>query len=387
MNVMHTIPSLIPESGGPARSVTGLCTALARVQNEVHLLSLDVGNRYSKPITPIASLVKTTFVPNLLAIGLRQLWAPQFRNTLQELVRRESIELIHDHCIWLPTNMAVTAVARRSKVPFVVSLRGMLEPWAMQYSRHKKQIMWHLYQRRNLEAATLLHATAESEAVHLRQLGLRKPIAIIPNGVDLPEQTKRKPKEASQPQTILFLSRIHPKKGLFNLIEALRQLPMTGWQVLIAGPDEQGHQAEVAAAAGSAGLQHIVHFVGPVDDDDKWDLYRSADLFVLPTYSENFGIVIAEALASGVPVITTTGTPWQELRTHQCGWWIEPKVEPLRAAIREAFALSDEQRVEMGQRGRNLVESKYSWAAIAAQMSAVYQWILGRGSLPKSVIL
>jgi glycosyltransferase involved in cell wall biosynthesis len=109
-------------------------------------------------------------------------------------------------------------------------------------------------------------------------------------------------------------------------------------------------------------------------------------LFVLPSHSENFGIVVAEALASGVPVITTRATPWEELVTHRCGWWTENGPEPLAAALRDALSRTDEERREMGRRGRQLVDQKYSWPGIAAQVHAVYRWMLGEGEKPECVV-
>ena len=175
-------------------------------------------------------------------------------------------------------------------------------------------------------------------------------------------------------------------KGLLDLVEAWSQLKPTGWRVVIAGRDEAGHESEVKTQIRKRKLEASFEFAGPVDGAAKWELYRSADVFVLPSHSENFGIVVAEALACGVPVITTRGAPWQELLTHRCGWWVPIGLQPLAEALRVATALSSDKRRAMGERGRALVCQKYSWAAIARQMREVYEWIAGRGARPASVL-
>jgi len=183
------------------------------------------------------------------------------------------------------------------------------------------------------------------------------------------------------------LSRIHPVKGLLDLVEAWHAVRPHGWRMVIAGGDENGHLDEVRTEIGKRKLEHEFTFVGEVRDEAKWDLYRSADLFVLPTKSENFGIVIAEALAAGTPVITTKGTPWEELQTHRCGWWVEPNAGAVAGALRQACNLSDKERQVMGDRGRKLIEDKYTWPAAAKQMLAVYQWMLGLAEMRECVEL
>jgi glycosyltransferase involved in cell wall biosynthesis len=242
-----------------------------------------------------------------------------------------------------------------------------------------------LWEKRFLQQASLLHATADQEVQNPRKLGLRNPMAVVPVGVELPQQIALHPRQSKQQRVALFISRIHPKKGLLNLVRAWDLVRPEGWRVVIAGPDSNRHQAVVRQAVQAAGLANCFEFTGPVYDAAKWSLYESADLFILPTYSENFGIVIAEALAAGVPVITTKGAPWAELHAHRCGWWIDIGAEPLAAALREAASLSDQQRYEMGQRGRRLVEEKYSWPRIARDLLAVYEWVLNGGTPPACV--
>jgi glycosyltransferase involved in cell wall biosynthesis len=288
----------------------------------------------------------------------------------------------------------------------------MLAPWALQYKRWKKKIAWWLYQRRDLRSARCLHATGQQEVDSLRALGLRNAIALIPNGVELPEGGKEKLKtemlkaemgdestnaklkadigsqrsEGRRLRKVLFLGRIHPVKGLRYLVEAWHIARPGGWRCILAGPDEAGHQKELEAILRLRKLENAFKFPGMMENDQKTKLLREADLFVLPSFTENFGMVIAEALAAGLPVITTKGTPWQELRTRQCGWWIDIGVEPLAAALREATSISDQERHEMGRRGRGLVEEKYSWPQIGRDMVAVYQWVLGKGPKPVCVV-
>ncbi len=259
----------------------------------------------------------------------------------------------------------------------------MLAKWAFRHKLWKKKIAWKLYQRSDLKGARLIHATSSQEVEDLRTLGFRQPIALVPNGVDPPEL--REPAPRNGPRKLLFLSRIAPVKGLLDLVDAWASLRPRGWTVVVAGPDEDGYKSVIQKAIQAKGLEQFFSFTGPVGDRQKWELFRSASLFVLPTYSESFGVVVAEALACGVPAVTTKGAPWQELATERCGWWIDIGAEPLEAALREAIGLSDAERQEMGLRGRELVERRYVWQGIAAKMRHVYDWILGGGSRPACV--
>jgi glycosyltransferase involved in cell wall biosynthesis len=237
-----------------------------------------------------------------------------------------------------------------------------------------------LYQRRDVRSASMLHATSAMEAENLRQLGFRQPIAVIGNGVDVPWPAARL--RADDRHTALFLSRIHPKKGLLDLVTAWAIVRPPGWRVVIAGPDEGGHERDVRASVTRHGLEESFTFAGEVDDDSKWAYYAAADLFLLPSYSENFGTVVMEALASGVPVITTRATPWEELQTRRCGWWIEATPTALAAALTMATSLDDAERVAMGARGRAMAEERFGWSRVGAEMRAAYEWLLGGGDPP-----
>jgi glycosyltransferase involved in cell wall biosynthesis len=296
-------------------------------------------------------------------------------------------DAVHLHGLWTYTSVAAWQWARRTSRPYVVSPHGMLEPWALSRSAIRKRIASHLYQGRCLRGAACVHATSMMEARNIRLAGYDNLIALIPNGVELPKAISlHEPRKQNEPRRALFLSRIHPKKGLLNLVEAWHIIRPVGWELLIVGPDEDGHLERVKAAVRARALEQQISFPGEVWGEEKTRLYCGSNLFVLPSFSENFGLVIAEALSCGVPVITTRATPWQELAERGCGWWIETGVEPLVAALEEAFALPAASLSAMGARGSTLVEDRYSWGPIGQAMTRVYEWILGRRSRPDCVI-
>lgn len=382
MKVIHTVGSLRADHGGPSRSVTALCSGLAQHGDGVQLVTLRRQEGEPNPILPADERVAVRFVG--AAAGWRAfLSADGFDRAIIDAAS-EGGELIHDHGLWLPTNHAAARAAVHAGVPLVVSTRGMLAERALQFNAVKKRVAWTLYQHRDLQAARLLHATSEQEVNDIRRRGLSQPVALIPNGVVIPETPQAS--ERGEKRRALFLSRIHPIKGVENLVRAWARVRPKGWELALAGPDENGHRAEIERVIHELGVEGI-EWVGEVDDQAKWDLYHDADLFVLPTFSENFGIVVAEALAAGVPAITTTGAPWAVLEEKNCGWWIDIGVEPLVAALKEATSLSDDRRIEMGRRGRAYVEEELSWAHVAAEMHAVYAWLLGRGSRPESIVI
>ena len=381
MKAVHTINSLRSDHGGPSRSVTALCDALARRGTEATIVTHARAGDEGEPVMP-GEGVEVDFSER--TPGWRAFFGTSpFAEAVAAHANSDTV--VHDHGLWLPTNHAVARASRAAGSPRVVSIRGMLSEWALDQQRAKKRVAWRLYQYHDLQTAHALHATAGNEVEDVRRLGLRAPIALIHNGVAVPAHQER-PSPEMEKRRVLFLSRIHSKKGLLNLVAAWAAVRPSGWECVLVGPDADDHQREVEQEARNREVAADFSFIGEVGDEAKWDLYAAADLFVLPTFSENFGIVVAEALAAGVPVITTTGAPWRDLETHECGWWVEIGVEPLAAALAEATALPDEARRAMGERGRALIEREYSWSRVAEEMSAVYRWLLGSGPRPNCVV-
>jgi glycosyltransferase involved in cell wall biosynthesis len=372
MKIFLVGTSFLPAYGGPAHSVSGLATALVSQGAQVGLWAPD------------GSAVTTPFIP-------AQSQVQRFTGTLvQALEHFGRADVIHDNGIWLPHNHQVAKLASERRIPRVVSTRGMLEPWSMNHKRWKKRIAWALYQRRDLQKAAVHHTTALPEAENVRRLNLGSPVCVIANGIHLPETAAQKSgtkeSSASQCRTALFVGRLYPVKGLPMLVKAWARVRPAGWKMKIVGPDEAGHRAEIEVQIKNAGLESVFEFTGELAGEAKEQAFRNADLFILPTHSENFGIAIGEALAHGLPVITTQGAPWELLQTERCGWWTPVNTEGIAQALAEATSFAPEILREMGARGRKVVAERFAWSAVAKQFIQLYEWVARGGAKPQCVV-
>lgn len=294
-------------------------------------------------------------------------------SALMKFLKSHDFDVIHIHGTWTPLLALVGFIAFLNKKKFVISPHGCLEPHALKHRALKKKIALALYQGYIISRSSMLFATAKQELLSIRSLGITKPVAVIPNGVDIPDEKERL---RGEDRIILFLSRIHPIKGLPDFINAWAMVRKPGWRVVIAGPDENNHLAELKGLISSLELSGDFDFPGLVSGEQKEKLFAMADLFILPTYSENFGIAIAEALARGVPVITTTGAPWEEIPVWRCGWWVQPGADSLANALNVAINTPRDELVLMGMRGIQMVKRKYAWEEIGSEAMRVYHWML-----------
>lgn len=329
----------------------------------------------------------------LRVLGPKSLgYAPRLVGALNDA----ELDLLHSHGLWMYPSRASLLWARTSKRPCVISPHGMLDPWAVNNSRWKKRLVGWLYEDALLRGAACLHALCDAELEAIRAYGLRNPVCVIPNGIDLPE-----PPTAAVPawhdllpadaRVLLYLGRIHPKKGLVNLLHAwksARQGSTTErpWVLVIAGWDQGGHESELKSLASNLGISSNVFFVGPQFDNAKHASYARADAFVLPSFSEGLPMVVLEAWAHGLPVVMTPQCNLPAGFAAPAAIKIEPETDSILAGLVTLFAQPDQERLAMGARGRRLVENRFTWNRIAGQMLAVYEWVLGHGSKPGSVI-
>lgn len=306
-------------------------------------------------------------------------------------------QVVHQHGIWPAHSRVTLRWARATGGPVVVAPQGTLEPYPLSRSRWKKALASAAWERANLRQAACLYATAESEALGFRRYGLRNPVAVIPNGVPAGwldaagDGARFRARHGVDPgrRVMLFLSRVHPKKGIPLLLEAMASLggALDGWLLVVAGPDEVGHTAEMRDRAAALGLGDRVRFVGPLYGADKQDAFAASELFVLPTLSDNFAIAVTEALGAGVPVLTTHGAPWSDLPAHGCGWWVPVAVPALAEALADAAGRDAGTLAEMGRRGRALVAERYTWERVGRGSVQLYAWLLGLGERPDFVMV
>ena len=318
-------------------------------------------------------------------------------------------DIVHLHSIWNLYVHRMAVWSRQKQIPYIISPHGALTSWALRYHWWKKIPALLLYQHKDLRKANAFHVTVHEESKDIERLKLKQPVVVAPLGVDVQAEKAK----TSLYKDILFLGRVHPVKNLDSLLKAWQEIMASqraGWRLVIAGPDDIGYKQELKELTEELGLRvrdfsgelefgkkqmnggnevplsvyqekmsqcdADVVFTGPVYGETKDWLYQEARYFILPSHSENFGVVVLEALAAGTPCITTKGTPWASLPQNGCGWWVDDTVESLKDALNEALTLNEANYAQMSKTARSYVEQNYSWSSTAQTLIEAYQNIL-----------
>jgi glycosyltransferase involved in cell wall biosynthesis len=381
LRILQIVPTVEQEASGPSYAVPRLCAALSGAGNDLVLAS--VGGSW---LTGDQPYVHYRAPRGFKGIPLLQdLWLS--RGLRQHLMSEANwAEIIHSHGLWVMPNVYPALAARSAGKPLIVSPHGTLSSVALARTRRLKRIFWILLQRPAVRSAACLHATSEQEYKDIRRVGLRQPVAVVPIGVDIPPLRCARKEERFR--TLLYLGRIHPIKGIDNLLRAWQGVAtkFPDWQLRLVGPDDSGYLAQIIHVAEEPALPRVT-FAGPRYGAEKQAEYAQADLCILPSHSENFGMSVAEALAQGIPVITTAGTPWQGVREHGCGWFVPATVPGIESALHEALACDRSCLADMGRAGRGWMERDFSWSRVAKDLEQTYRWILSGGSPPHFVRL
>ena len=377
LRIIHTVPSIAVESAGPSYSISRLCESLLDRNVDVILTTLRSANQKNTP-----SYLKTfesDGVPKKLGRStLMQRW-------LGDAAKNGEVDILHNHSLWMMPNVYPSWVAKKYNIPIIISPRGTLSEAAMSRGFPLKMIFWHAIQRKTLETASCFHATADSEYEDIRRLGFKQPVAIIPNGIDIPLVER---KLSSSRRKLLFLGRLHPIKGINLLIEAWVRLSrrFPDWDLDIVGPDNGGYQQELIAMVRRLNVERV-HFKGELSGAAKHNAYASSDLYILPSFSENFGVTVAEAYAAGTPAVVTKGTPWAILEKEHAGWWVDISVDGITAALEEAMSMPRAELERRGAVGRRLMIDDFGWAEIGQKMHQTYEWLMNLNAKPDCVHL
>lgn len=376
MTAIHTVPTIDNEASGPSYSVTRMCQALKETGCNTQLAVLE----------PLPALQHIDCVKAFAyGAGSRRLGhSPAMAKWLRAQALSGQVDVFHNHSLWMLPNIYPVRAVKGTGCKLIISPRGTLSPRALKRSRLFKRAMSPYLLSPPLRNADAFHATSEQEYHDIRAQGLKQAVAILPNGVELP--TLEQGHSANAYKQLLFLGRIHPIKGIDNLLRAWVQLQdrFPDWQLNLAGPDEGGYKAKMEDLAKDLNAERCT-FSGAVFGQEKRHLYQRADLYVLPTHTENFGQTVAEALSNSTPVITTKGAPWQGLETKGAGWWIDIGVEPLVLALANAMAMPKAQLNDKGAKGRDWMQKDFSWNSIAKDMASFYAWLAGTGKRPDFV--
>lgn len=379
-SVSHIIQSVASEASGVSYSVPRVVDQLNRTTFfDVELCSLD----YDADIYDSFNFVHKKFMkddnfllPDKL-VGSKSL--------VDYLVAQQKINIFHFHGLWRPINSYPTKIkAKQTKSKIVISPRGMLSKYTWSKNKIAKNFFWKIWQEKALHSADCIHVTSESEYEEVRSVNIKAPVAIIPNGID--QATVQRKTFAEREEICLYLGRIEPKKNLDSLIDAWCLLkPASPWRLLIAGPIDSAYGRALQRKVSNIPNVNI-QFVGSVFGIEKENLYSSSKLFVLPTINENFGLVVAEALANGTPVVTTTGAPWEVLKNQECGWWIDLDSGSLSDAIGQALSLNEYEFERMSSNAKYLSEKEFSWDQISMKFASTYDWLIKGDVMPDWIV-
>jgi glycosyltransferase involved in cell wall biosynthesis len=392
MKVLHVIPAVAASRGGPSHAIFAMVKALRSHGVDAEIATTDNAGSAVLDV-PFNRRVEYEGVPvwffpqfptpkqNNFSVGKDKafIFSPDLTKWLWQHLG--NYDLIEAHYLFSYASSCAGAIARWQKIPYIVRTIGQLSPWALAQSQLKKRLYSALIERQNLNRAVAIHCTSEGEAEDVRHFGIQTQTFTLPLGVDLlPARPSAKSELHTlydiplETPTLLFLSRIHPKKRPDLLLQVLHQLRVQALDchLILAGSGDEQYLKELMHLVDSLGLTARVTFTGFVAGQDKTLLLQGADLFVLPSYAENFGVAVAEAMAAGLPVVVTPGVQISpEIATNQAGLVVEGDVETLATAILDLLR-SPETLLRLGENGKQLAKERYGWGAIAQMLAHIY---------------
>jgi len=377
IRILHVAPAFYPATywGGPVYSVFGLCNALAAIPSvDLRVLTTDTAG------PRLHDRVQVTSFPMRFrsydVFFCRRQWGASV--SLGMILRLWPMirwaDAVHVTGVYSPATIPTLLICRLLGKPLVWSSRGALQRWGGTSHPWAKRVWEHVCDALLVRRRSVLHVTSEEEGQESVLRILRAEIACIPNGIDLPTLPAQRVWKPEGRLRLLYIGRLDPKKGIENLLAALAQILDVKTELAICGRGASDYEEGLHKVVGELGLSARVHFLGQVNGAEKNRAFFEADLCVVPSFTENFGMVVAEALAHGVPVVASRGTPWAEVERRGCGLWVDNAPDDLKRAI---LRMNEVELREMGTRGRIWMEEEFPWERIALRMEAVYRRLVG----------
>ena len=365
MKILQTISGFGAHSGGTSTCTYDLLTAMHRAGCDVDLMTIQSTDLMGKGEAWIKALPDDTIAPY------------GFSRNMNHFLTQSDYDLYHTNGMWMHCNHETCVTARKKEKPYIITPHGMLYPQALAHAAWKKKILLNLGGvNQDLRLADYIHCTCKEEMTHYRNLGYRNPVAIIPNPVPIPSFVSGLMHERSI-KRIGFLGRLHPRKNVEGLLDAWISLgtEVKDAQLVIMGKGEPQYEQMLKERVRQHGLENV-EFAGFVTGREKFERLASLTALCVPSDFENFGMIVTEALSVGTPVIASLGTPWEELNTEHCGYWVKNDVSTLAETIANVLSLSAEEINRMGENGKRLVQAKYKDTQVALMMKQLYEWIL-----------
>ena len=377
IQILQTIAGFGAKSGGTSTCTYDLVAALNHMKCSTDVLTLQptdltdclmgMGEQWIKALSPDG---KTPF---------------GYSRNLVNYLNQTNYDLYHTNGLWMYCNHITCSVARKKCKPYIITPHGMLYPQALARSAWKKRLMMRLCFDKDIREANCIHATCMQEMKYYRDLGYQNPVAVIANPVPIPDYINEIRPQRNK-NRIGFLGRLHPRKNVRGLIEAWARLGKVtqNAELYIMGKGDESYEADLKRLVQTLGLTNVV-FAGFVNGREKFEELASLSALFVPSDFENFGMIITEALIMRTPVMASLGTPWEELNTHHCGWWVNNDLKTVTQIIEIALSLSEDEREVMGENGKKLVIEKYSDIQVASQMKQLYEWLIYGGTKPEFV--
>lgn len=393
MKLISVIENIADEYGGPANSLPNMLEALRKklgITSVIYSVSsgMDEKNLF----------IERFNIPwfNCKPIGPSKI---KFSSELRIRLNSElgNGDIIFSNNLWNYPAFLSAFTARNKRLPHIVSIRGSLYPWSLSQGKLRKKIAWFLFQKKSLQSASLVHVTCADEYHSVRELGIASPIAIVPHGINYDDYQDLPQKQAcsehlnlcKDKKYVLFMSRLHKKKGLDLLldvwVEMVKEFP--NWCLLVVGPDYSNYTQKINAIVSENKIPNNIKVFGMLTGYDKQAVLGVSDIFTLPSYTENFGVVIGEAMAAGLPTITTTGVPWSEINSWNCGQQIELSYENLFNSMKSIMGQDEKSLKIMSNNAKSLIKNNYSWSAQAEKFGQALNYVAFSKPAPGVVFL